>query len=109
SRGMSETAGYQYQVLAAAAYLIPGLVWAILAYLAWDIARGWPSRRHFLSVLPVLALLGTVNYAFMMVMGLVPAEIHRHAPLALRIVYRLGNVAQLVFAAVGLHLVRDLP
>jgi signal transduction histidine kinase len=103
------TTGYEYQVLAAAAYLIPGLVWAILAYLAWEIARDFPSKRPFLRVLPVLALFGALNYAFMMVMGLVPAEIHRQAPLALRVVYRLSNVAQVAFVAVGLHLVRDLP
>src|SRR5439155_311944 len=66
-------------------------------------------RRPFLGLLPVLAMLGAVNYAFMMTMGLVPPEVHRHAPLALRIVYRLGNVAQVAFVAVGLHLVRDIP
>jgi len=99
----------RYQLLAVAAYLIPSLVWGILAYLAWEIARDSSSRRRFFRVLPVLATFGALNYAFMMVMGLVPPEIHRAPPQALVIVYRLANIVQVAFAAVGLHLVRDLP
>src|SRR5881397_841159 len=98
-----------YQLLLVTAYLTPSLMWAILGYLAWEVARDWPSKRGFFRVLPLLATLGTVNYAYMLVIGLVPPEIHRDPPFVLRAFYAFGNVGMIAFAAVGLHLVRDLP
>ncbi len=98
-----------HPLLAAAAYLVPGLVWAILAHLAWRFRREWRPEHPFFRLLPIVSALGALNYGFMMVLALVPLELHRHPPVALRILYVVGNVGQILFAAVGLDLVRHIP
>jgi signal transduction histidine kinase len=96
-------------LLAAVAYLVPGLVWIILAHLTWRFLREWRPENPFFRLLPILAALAALNYGFMMVLALIPPEVHRAPPVALRLVYRLGSVVQVLCGAVSLHLVRRIP
>jgi len=95
--------------LAAIAYLLPGLVWGLLAYVSARFVRDWRPASAFLRLLPVVGALGAANYAVMMVISLVPLTLHLHPPLPLRVLYLLGNMGQVSLGATALHLVRYAP
>ncbi len=98
-----------YPGLGAVAYLVPALVWTLLARVGWRFDREWRQPATFFRLLAILGALGAANYLFMMVLTIVPIEIHRHPPLLLRVVYVLSDVGLVSIAAVALHLVRHAP
>jgi signal transduction histidine kinase len=92
-------------LLAAAAYLLPALVWSVIAQEAWHLKREKKPSHGFFQLLPIVATFVTLLYASLALFCLIPPELHRHPPRILIALYDLSNVVHVAMAATLLHLV----
>src|SRR5512132_1848357 len=92
-------------LLAAAAYLLPALVWSVIAQAAWHLRRAKKPSHGFFRLLPIVATFVTLLYASLALFCLIPPELHLHPTRALIALYMLSNVVHVGMAATLLHLV----
>src|SRR5262249_60236411 len=78
--------------LSAISYLVPGLVWGLLAWVSSRFVRDWRPESRFLRLLPIVGALGAANYAIMMGPSLVPFALHPRPPPLLRALFPPGHL-----------------
>jgi signal transduction histidine kinase len=91
-------------LLAAAAYLLPALVWSVVAHAGWQLRREKKPAHGFFRLLPIVAALVTLLYLSLALFCLIPAELQQHPPGWLITLYKLSNVVHVAMAATVLHL-----
>ena len=98
-----------YALLAAGSYLLPALVWAIIARSSWRFLLTKHPRSRFFRLLPVMTTIITSMYVFHGVFSLLPFDIQHHPGPILVVAYTISNLAHVALGAVSLHLVQYLP
>jgi signal transduction histidine kinase len=98
-----------YQLGAAGAYLLPAVVWGVLARSFWRFLLVSRPRSRFFVLLPILATFVTLIYAFLAVFALVPADLYRRPPTPLLALFMISNFDHVGTVAVARHLVLYLP
>jgi signal transduction histidine kinase len=97
------------QLVGTGAYLLPALVWGILARSFWRFLVSKRPRSRFFLLLPIQTTLVTWIYASFAVFALIPAEFHRRPPTVLILVFVVTNLVHFATVAVARHLVLYLP
>ncbi len=92
-------------LLAAAAYLVPALVWAVVAEAAWRLRRTKKPAGGFFRLMPIVATFVTLIYVFLALFCLIPPALHRDPPGLLIALYVLSNLTHVGMAATVRHLV----
>jgi len=98
-----------YALLAAGSYLLPALVWAIIARSSWRFLLMKHPRSRFFRLLPVMTTIITTMYVFHGVFSLLPFDVQHHPGPLLVVAYTVSNLAHVALGAVSLHLVHYLP
>jgi len=98
-----------YALLAAGSYLLPALVWAIIARSSWRFLLTKHPRSPFFRLLPIMTTIITSMYVFHGVLSLLPFDVQHHPGPLLVVAYTISNLAHVALGAVSLHLVHYLP
>jgi hypothetical protein len=88
-----------WALFAGAFYLLPALVWGILAHSAWRFLLTKRPASWFFRLLPIMTSIITVVYTCHAVFTLLPADVQRAPGPLLIAAYGLSNLAHVALGA----------
>ena len=97
------------RLVAAAAYLLPALVWTVIAHDLWHFRRLRRPRSQLNRLMPYVATCLAVFYGLAVVFALLAVELHERHPWPLVIAYRLSDLSLLSGVALFRHLALAFP
>jgi signal transduction histidine kinase len=97
------------RVVAAACYLLPALVWAIVAQQTWHLIVAHRPRSRLFPLALCLNTTATVLYLSMAFLALLPVDLLMSPAWPIRTLHLLNHVAMVVGIVLGWHVVAYLP
>jgi signal transduction histidine kinase len=98
-----------WQLVAAAAYLLPSLVFAIVAGDLWEFNLRVRPRNQLSRLMPWLASTATCFFFLQIVFAMLPIDIHRQPPPPLVLLYIFADAVILTTVALTCHVSRLVP
>jgi signal transduction histidine kinase len=97
------------RVLTAACYLLPALVWAIVAQQTWHLIVSHRPRSRLFPLVVCLTTAATVLYLTMALLALLPTDLVMSPAWPVRALHLVNHLAMILGIALGWHVVRYLP
>jgi signal transduction histidine kinase len=96
-------------LLTSACYLLPALVWAIVAQQSWRLVAEHRPRSRLFRLVPLLTTVAAALYLSMAVLALLPVDLVVTAPWPVRVLFLVNHLAIVVGVVLGWHVVCHLP
>ncbi len=98
-----------FQLVAAGAYVLPALIWAIVAQDGWRALRAHGAPNQLSTLLPIISTCIGGFYALGMLLTLVPDDLHNHPTPPLLVLYFASDIMLISSVAMFHHMAQLFP